>query len=456
MTAVDCGRNIAKSKQCIRWKFGINSTEAMDNGLSGMDCRGKEYDIVLLWSVTSGKKIVRKNGEEIHSSRGRRTEGKVQIQWRDEELEIDFDIIAYAAPPLRVKKDWKQFELQLNCISFDQLMPIYLIGSHLKDAETKVRNKTSSSSSSHQQYPGETRGGREWKKDNWKENNNVSSEHSFTTHFEASYDESIELTHEEEKDYSDEYDSDSESYSDQEEYFHEKDGMLPVLEEVDSDMERDSQATYSEDRPAESMNNQQKLTESLNDSDSSSGSSCSSSCDSSSGYHSRSSIDDSSGSSMSNDDESIESSESIDDDEDDVILDEEASVSSQLLFDCNWNDLDDEINPNEPPSMEAIKRGNCKVNKLASKSYHEVWGKLDSKYVDKKTTKSSKSPSSIKDFEGYFKPKKENIFSRSPLRIRRSLSSPIQLRKSLSNRKDTSSPSPSPRKLDLNYMYAEM
>ena len=79
-----------------------------------------------------------------------------------------------------------------------------------------------------------------------------------------------------------------------------------------------------------------------------------------------------------------------------------------------------------------------------------LWGKLDSKYVDKKTTKSSKSPSIIKDFEGYFKPKKEHIFSLSPL------SSPIQLRKSLSNRKDTSCPSPSPRKLDLNYMYAEM
>lgn len=51
----------------------------MAAGRTGVDCRGEEHDIVVIWSVTSGKRQVYMDGTEIHFSSSRA--GIFQYSW---------------------------------------------------------------------------------------------------------------------------------------------------------------------------------------------------------------------------------------------------------------------------------------------------------------------------------------------------------------------------------------
>jgi|AntRauTorckE5430_2_1112549.scaffolds.fasta_scaffold28881_1 hypothetical protein len=115
------GKIVASSKRSSTWHYGISS---IANGSAiGASCRGEEHEVSLGWSVTSGKRQVFHDGEEIYYSIGRRSEGKFHLAWRHSDCV--FNLIATAAIP-NMKE--KQFQLRINGISFDSLPKIYELG----------------------------------------------------------------------------------------------------------------------------------------------------------------------------------------------------------------------------------------------------------------------------------------------------------------------------------------
>jgi hypothetical protein len=52
-------------------RFGFTNQQALAAGRTGVDCRGEEHDVVLIWSVTSGKRQLYMDGQEVHFSTNR-------------------------------------------------------------------------------------------------------------------------------------------------------------------------------------------------------------------------------------------------------------------------------------------------------------------------------------------------------------------------------------------------
>jgi hypothetical protein len=133
---VDCakassGKTVSITKRRIRWRYGFANPTAISNGATSVDCRGSEHEITLVWSITSGKKLVVHDSQEVHYSQGRRAEGKFQFCWKARDHV--FTVIAHAAPPLgKAKGQWKQFDLLIDGRSFDALPRIYQLGPNVK------------------------------------------------------------------------------------------------------------------------------------------------------------------------------------------------------------------------------------------------------------------------------------------------------------------------------------
>ena len=62
------GKTIASSKRRIRFRFGFSDTNAIEGGLQGVECRGEEHEINLIWSVTGGRRTLIFDNREIHCS----------------------------------------------------------------------------------------------------------------------------------------------------------------------------------------------------------------------------------------------------------------------------------------------------------------------------------------------------------------------------------------------------
>lgn len=135
-TAFDCGRNIAKSKRCIKWRFGFPSEQdTHQENVKAKYSRGEEHEVTLVWSITSGKRLIKFDGEQIHFSRGKRTE-KMEYVWNWNDIELE--IIAYAAPPIRAIEGFCLNDLKMNGRSFNALSEIYEIGiDHINGPEKR-------------------------------------------------------------------------------------------------------------------------------------------------------------------------------------------------------------------------------------------------------------------------------------------------------------------------------
>jgi len=77
--AVASGKTIAMSKRHIRWRFGFPSLDALHAGKTGVECRGVEHEVTVVWSVTSGKRRIMADNQEIHTSVMR--SGTFQYSW---------------------------------------------------------------------------------------------------------------------------------------------------------------------------------------------------------------------------------------------------------------------------------------------------------------------------------------------------------------------------------------
>lgn len=65
---INTGKRVASSKKRIIWRFGFTDQKALAAGKTGALCRGQEHEVTLIWSVTSGKRVVLFNKQEVHFS----------------------------------------------------------------------------------------------------------------------------------------------------------------------------------------------------------------------------------------------------------------------------------------------------------------------------------------------------------------------------------------------------
>lgn len=129
---IDCsvaasGKRVAMTKRRVRFRFGFSNLEALEGGRSGTDCRGQEHEVTFVWSLTSGKRLVLADGNEVHFSMGPRTQGKFETGWTMRGGHM-MKLIAYAAAPIRARPGFRQFDLTIDGLSFFDMPRIYELG----------------------------------------------------------------------------------------------------------------------------------------------------------------------------------------------------------------------------------------------------------------------------------------------------------------------------------------
>ena len=123
------GKRISASKRRITFQFGFSSAYAIASGLAGVDCRGEEHEIVLVWSHITGKRQLFMNSREVHASRAARGNTKFEYSWTITGGHI-MKIIANGTPSMGEQSTCqRQFDLHLDGMSFFEFSKIYELGS---------------------------------------------------------------------------------------------------------------------------------------------------------------------------------------------------------------------------------------------------------------------------------------------------------------------------------------
>eukprot|EP00546_Thalassionema_frauenfeldii_P001129 CAMPEP_0178937048 /NCGR_PEP_ID=MMETSP0786-20121207/25529_1 /TAXON_ID=186022 /ORGANISM="Thalassionema frauenfeldii, Strain CCMP 1798" /LENGTH=661 /DNA_ID=CAMNT_0020615553 /DNA_START=127 /DNA_END=2112 /DNA_ORIENTATION=+ len=124
-TAVASGKRIASTKRRVRWRFGFANPEALANGETGTACRGEEHDITLVWSITSGKRLVLADGQEVHYSSSRTN--KLDFSWTMRGNHV-LKILAHASPPLSATPGFRQYDFYVDGQSFFNFPKVFRLG----------------------------------------------------------------------------------------------------------------------------------------------------------------------------------------------------------------------------------------------------------------------------------------------------------------------------------------
>ena len=131
------GKRVSGSKRRVRFRFGFSNKKAIAEGRSGTECRGEEHEVSLVWSLTSGKRLVMADGQEVHFSQGKRTESKFETCWSIPGGSM-LKLIAHAAPPLFHTPGFRQFDLLLDGMSFFEMPKIYQLGATKPSAPVQM------------------------------------------------------------------------------------------------------------------------------------------------------------------------------------------------------------------------------------------------------------------------------------------------------------------------------
>jgi hypothetical protein len=121
------GKRMAATKRRIRFRFGFSDAAALKAGATGPSCRGEEHEVLLVWSLTSGKRVVTMDGHEVHFSLGGKfSQNRFETSWPLGRHTIK--IIAHAAPSVFKVPGFKQFDLLLDGLSFFDFAKLYELG----------------------------------------------------------------------------------------------------------------------------------------------------------------------------------------------------------------------------------------------------------------------------------------------------------------------------------------
>eukprot|EP00547_Thalassionema_nitzschioides_P008996 CAMPEP_0194229606 /NCGR_PEP_ID=MMETSP0156-20130528/43980_1 /TAXON_ID=33649 /ORGANISM="Thalassionema nitzschioides, Strain L26-B" /LENGTH=272 /DNA_ID=CAMNT_0038962163 /DNA_START=167 /DNA_END=985 /DNA_ORIENTATION=+ len=112
------GKRVATSKRRVRWRWGYTNQDALKHGQTGNNCRGEEHDITLVWSVTSGKRQILMDGQEVHFIASRTN--IVDYSWSTKGNHV-IQVLAHASPPMssgQIQPNFRQYDLFIDGQSF--------------------------------------------------------------------------------------------------------------------------------------------------------------------------------------------------------------------------------------------------------------------------------------------------------------------------------------------------
>lgn len=124
-TAVASGKRIASSKRRIRWRFGFANLDALAAGQTGTDCRGEEHDVTIVWSVTSGKRLVLADGKEVNCTKNRN--GVFDFSWTMKGNHV-LKVVAHAQPPMSAQPGFRQYDFFVDGQSFFTFPKVFRLG----------------------------------------------------------------------------------------------------------------------------------------------------------------------------------------------------------------------------------------------------------------------------------------------------------------------------------------
>jgi hypothetical protein len=132
------GKVIASSKRKIVFKFGFVNEDAIANGLTGAECRGDEHEIVVGFSLSTGKRAIAYDRKEVYYTEGRSMqEGKFEHSWTIEGGH-NVRISAHFSQPYGKR----QYDMFIDGASFFSMPHIYELGSGLADERLKRNTQT--------------------------------------------------------------------------------------------------------------------------------------------------------------------------------------------------------------------------------------------------------------------------------------------------------------------------
>lgn len=123
------------TKNCIIRRFGFPNQESLDAGKAGIECRGEEHDVSLLWSVTSGKIMLMSNGQQICT--GLKKGRIVEYTWQNKNGNT-LKIVAHSTMPMSNRPGVRQYDLFIDGKSFFTLPKVYEIGLKGSVRDTRV------------------------------------------------------------------------------------------------------------------------------------------------------------------------------------------------------------------------------------------------------------------------------------------------------------------------------
>ena len=124
-TAVACGKRIANTKRRVRWRFGFANPEALEAGATGIACRGEEHDVTMVWSITSGKRLILADGQEVHYSSSR--SAVIDFSWTMRGNHV-LKVVAHATTPMTVEPGFRQYDFFVDGRSFFSFPKVYRLG----------------------------------------------------------------------------------------------------------------------------------------------------------------------------------------------------------------------------------------------------------------------------------------------------------------------------------------
>lgn len=106
-------------------RFGFANPEALANGETGTACRGEEHDVTIVWSITSGKRLVLADGQEVHYSNNRTN--VFDFSWTMKGNHV-LKIVAHASPPIQANPGFRQYDFFVDGQSFFTFSKVFRLG----------------------------------------------------------------------------------------------------------------------------------------------------------------------------------------------------------------------------------------------------------------------------------------------------------------------------------------
>jgi hypothetical protein len=94
-------------------------------GRTGTDCRGEEHDVTIVWSITSGKRLVLADGQEVHYSSSRNNVFDFSWTMRGNHV---LKVVAHASPPLSAQPGFRQYDFFVDGQSFFTFPKVFRLG----------------------------------------------------------------------------------------------------------------------------------------------------------------------------------------------------------------------------------------------------------------------------------------------------------------------------------------